>query len=220
MIMAFWTLWQKNNWFDIAAEQLITIRKAQFPGRIEAHLVESSEEAANELRYLAGSAGVHLTVHWSKENYYEYSALSSLKQFCDTSTENHSIVYFHGKNVTLKGIYATKWRWAMNHAILVDWQQRVEDLQQFDIAGFCHIVHPVFGPIFGGNFWWSTAAWIRGLPKPTIDTNRFLYEQWLFKRGGAKIKSLVSNGGEPHTDKYYTMNGNPQDRFIDFLASL
>ena len=220
MIAAFWTVWQRNNWYDIAAEQLLALRRAGFSGRLEAHLVESSEEGAHELRSLAGSAGVQLTTKWTKENCFEFSALSSLKNFCDNTAGEHEIVYFHAKNVTLKGICGTKWRWAMNHAVLVDWRRRVEDLQRFDVAGFCHIDHPSLGPIFGGNFWWSTAAWIRGLPKPVLDGNRFLYEQWLLSRPSARIKSLVADGGAPHTNEFYALHGNPQDRFISFLAGV
>jgi hypothetical protein len=218
VIAAFWYLWETNHWYDLAAEQLFTLSRAGFPGKIRLHLGGSSEWAAREVQALAGACGLQLEVAWDRRGRDEYPAVSALKAFCDQTPGDHKVLYFHGKNITLKGVCGTKWRWAMTQAVIVNWRNRLDDLRTHDVCGFCLKDDPSYRWIFAGNFWWATSRWIRSLPTPLPDQDRFHYEQWLLSRDGFKAKSLVSEGGSPHLEEFYVRHGNPQDRFLRFMA--
>jgi hypothetical protein len=218
VIVAYWTLWAVNNWFDIAAEQLLVLSRSGFPGRVELHVVEGTEFAVRELNYLVWSFGLQINIVAEPANRAEYPALSALKQFCDQNAGDHQVLYFHGKNVSLRGVYGTKWRWAMMHAVIVEWKDRLKDLLECDAVGFCLKNDRAYGWIFAGNFWWANASWIRRLSSPRADAGRFHCEQWLFTKPGIRAKSLVSQGGDPHTYDYYPVNDNPQNRLIRFLT--
>ena len=73
--------------------------------------------------------------------------------------------------------------------------------------------------MFAGNFWWARSDWIRRLHVPVVSPDRFYYESWLFSVPGMRGLSLVSDGGEPCQGTYYPHNGNPHEKYIEFLVS-
>ncbi|AMV24187.1 hypothetical protein VT84_07305 [Gemmata sp. SH-PL17] len=176
---AFWHLYAFGNWYDVAAEQLHCLARARFPGPVRAHLT-GSEVDAFELRALAGRFGVPVEVTRHPENRFEYPTLAALKAHCDRANAGEKVLYFHTKNVTGKGLYYTKWRWAMMASVVVPWRERVAELDRYDTIGFCRKGNEMYA----GNFWWARAAWVRRLPVPVPSPDRFRHETWLFSAPG------------------------------------
>ncbi len=128
------------------------------------------------------------------------------------------MLYFHAKNVTLKGPYNTKWRWLMNYLCLAQWRTRVEELKDHDAVGLCCKHDSTWKWIFAGNFWWARSSWLRRLPPIRHGRDRFDYERWVLSRDWFKAKSLCGEGGEPHHDAYYTERNFPQDDYLRWLV--
>ncbi len=215
---AYYYVWCHGPWFDIVGEQLATLGRAGFPATVNVFLGQSSEWAADEVRRLADACGVAVDVQWVGFNPQESLGVAALKRHVDATDTNEPVLYFHAKNVTLKGPYGTKWRWAMNLICLTQWRQRVAELGDHDATGFCYKNDKVYRDIFAGNFWWATSAWLRGLPPIGHGRSRFDYERWLLSKSGWRIKDHCGGPGEPVLDSFYAARGHPEDQFLRWLA--
>jgi hypothetical protein len=209
MMELWWHVYCMNHWFDIAAETLACLRRAEFPAVVHAGVV-GSEEDVNELRSLAGTIGVALQPQRFIHNAYEWPTLHALWQSCrDGGTV--PIGYIHTKGVTRPMPSYSKWRWMMQAHIVLAWRDRVADLKDFDAVGCCY--RPDW-PCFAGNWWWARAGWIQGLREPLETADRFAHERWLLSRPGFRVKSLVSTQDEPCYPQYYLRHGAPHRPFF------
>ena len=121
-------------------------------------------------------------------------------------------LYIHTKGVAnplwghvkKSDIYARDWRNLLEYFTVLKWQNCVELLQDKDCVGINYKTH--LGKHFSGNFWWSKSSYIRKLPKPVPECDRFVYEKWLFLNNPKKenlFSSRVNHYCNPYPDYLY-----------------
>jgi len=147
----------------------------------------------------------------------------------DAQQEDFRLCYIHTKGITavkkqlLAGNNATfmkyfYWRQYLNWGVLERWQECVDALDTYDIAGVNYQTDP--SPHYSGSFWWTTSQHIRSLPDPSTKdwwhqlqqetsnqwlktcSDRFRDEQWPCSRKGTKAFNI-------HTCDY-----NPAARIV------
>lgn len=123
------------------------------------------------------------------EQGYEQLTLRALHRWAQVAEPHTPVLYAHSKGITLHGqshlpgLLAQVWRESMTRHAVTGWVQCVALLRTYDAVG-CHWVtpetHPGFveAPMFGGNFWWSTAGYVAGLEEIS-DVSRFMAESWI-----------------------------------------
>ncbi len=169
----WWHIYCVNHWYDIAAETLLVLRRSGFPGKIWAEVTGAPGDE-HELQDLAGLVGVPLRTFRCGSNCFEYPAIHALWESCrDAPSAPPSVAYIHSKSVTKPTPTYTKWRWMMTVGILLDWRERVADLDRYDAVGCCYRAD---GPHFAGNWWWARRDWIAQLPEPRNTSDRFEHE--------------------------------------------
>jgi hypothetical protein len=93
-------------------------------------------------------------------------------------------LYLHSKGASDPSQWNDAWRRSMTISVVGHWRECIEKMEAgWDVVG-CHWLTPqqfpqlVATPFYGGNAWWSTAEYLRTLPKPLRDT-RHDAEAWL-----------------------------------------
>ena len=111
-----------------------------------------------------------------------------------------AVLYAHTKGVSDRNGWTKVWRRSMTLALVDDWRKCVSLLEgDLDAVG-CHWLtqapekwvvpprvtpHPPVTGIFGGNFWWAKADYLRRLPPPLMNA-RYDAELWL-GQGNPKV---------------------------------
>jgi hypothetical protein len=104
-------------------------------------------------------------------------------------------LYAHTKSAHDPSDINVDWRKSMCFYNVVRWQPAIEGLgSEFDTAG-CHWL----GDMYGGNYWWATAAYLRTLP-PLEYESRWHAEGWISKGEGNRVKDL--NPGHPGSRRF------------------
>lgn len=144
----------------------------------------------------------------------ENLTLVMIEEWLKKNTSEAYICYFHAKGCThpLNDALRTPWRRCMNRHVIHNWRLCVEAIESGSEAAGCHWMIPPATPsgqfIFGGNFWWAKASFLRTLPS--------IYERARIKESG--IGSLesryesevwIGNGPRPPIVKDFHPNWNP-----------
>lgn len=107
---------------------------------------------------------------------WEIPTLKSLKDYCDSVSEETYVLYIHHKGVTHIGNEAVNdWRNLMMYFNVTKWRECVEQLDNgHDTAGVLwrgnyHHLH------YSGNFWWAKSSYIKKLPavRMPVENNYF-----------------------------------------------
>lgn len=107
---------------------------------------------------------------------------------------DNPILYCHTKGSANPSPFSISWRQSMTKHLIYRWDECLEKLNEVDAVG-CHwltkVEYPEFIeiPIFGGNFWWATAKYVRQLPPLDYDS-RHDAEAWL-GRGNPSTYDLL-----------------------------
>lgn len=209
--MIWYHVYCANHWYDVVAESLMAIKRAEIPGTVRVQLVGSLLDEFH-FRELATIIGVDCDVMRSSVNKFEYPAIRDIWQ-CSQNQDGPAC-YMHSKGVTNPSPVFTKWRWMMTDKILHEWKDRVEDLKSYDAVGCC-LCTRWKNHEFAGNFWWARHEWIRSLPEPIITHDRMYYEDWLLSVSPVRAKTLIAQNSEPCQASFYTTNGNPHQQFLE-----
>jgi hypothetical protein len=94
------------------------------------------------------------------------------------------VLYGHTKGASRRDYSTVGWRTVMINQVVRHWERNLLLLEDHDAVG-CHwlTVHQYTGmiansPIFGGNFWMATTAYIRRLQAIGLD-GRYRAEEWI-----------------------------------------
>ena len=144
-------------------------------------------------------------------NQFEYPTLSLLYEFAKQDENNSNILYFHTKGVSRSSNNVTDWKNMMAYFNIEKWEDRVEELKQFDATG-CNLSkghqQGMRAMWFAGNFWWSKSDYVKKLQDPnTWKSNRLMAEFWLGMANGNF--NLVHHSGINHYQKPY-----PKEKYI------
>lgn len=151
-------------------------------------------------KLLSFPPGTRILVHGDSAN-SELPTIHFLKKWI-LGHEDWYVCYFHlkGSRYTNDPL-TTAWRDCMTHAVIVNWERCVRDLDNgFESVG-CHWLVPEKFPtinnwstfpqfpkvgkpaMWGGNFWWSKASFLAQLPEmqkfPNGRPDFFLAEHWI-----------------------------------------
>jgi len=107
---------------------------------------------------------------------YEFPTLSRMKEDCDSTNENFSVLYLHLKGLTSGG---NEWRSKMLDVVVDKHEECLSCLNEYHAAGtLLSMPYEAKGKFpwhFSGNFWWSTSKHIRNLPHPNNAKKDFYF---------------------------------------------
>lgn len=144
----------------------------------------------------------------------ENLTLVMIEQWLKQNAGEAYVLYFHAKGCThpINDGLRTPWRNCMTRHVIHNWRLCVAALNAgYDAAG-CHWMTPPATPpgqfIFGGNFWWAKASFLRTLPS--------IYERARIKESGIKAfesryesEVWIGNGPQPPRVKDFHPGWNP-----------
>jgi hypothetical protein len=184
-------------WRPILAEHVAALRDTGIDWDVTVGLAGPAADRREARIWLAGALpGCHLT---EANKGWEQITLAALYRWARHAPAWEPVFYAHAKGVTHpvdlsdESVFVAAWRRAMTAELLTGWQECVSSLAEFDAAGCCWLdperFNPVFVrqvqswryrrvPMFGGNFWWSSAGYAARLGRPPA-ANRFDAELWI-----------------------------------------
>lgn len=184
------------------------------------------EDAANEI-YIGingdRSSAVHAAGLLPKKAMVTYHGVESrnenmtivlIEEWLKRYSKEAYVLYFHAKGSThpANDPLRTPWRKCMMRHTVHNWRLCVSALDSGVEATGCHWMTPPSTPpghfIFGGNFWWAKASFLRTLPS--------IYERDRIKESGIKAyesryesEVWIGNGQRPPAVKDFHPNWNP-----------
>ena len=114
-----------------------------------------------------------------------------MSKFCEGTPAN--ICYFHTKGVYSETIPANtgvkSWRDYLNYFTITKWKENVDKLKEgFDVVGVNYDYNDMHNDyVIGGNFFWTKSEYIKTLPFPEKEDNRFKAETWILKNKDRKV---------------------------------
>ena len=136
-------------------------------------------------------------IHWNSENEYEFGCLKIIKNYCDGNSAN--ICYFHTKGVYSETVPANvgvkTWRDFLNYFTITRWKDNIEKLKDYDIVGVNYDYNDMHKDyVIGGNFFWTKSDYVKTLPFPEKESNRFNAERWILTNNDRKVFELFNSG--------------------------
>lgn len=139
-------------------------------------------------------------------NIFEGQTLELLWGEVDDLPDDACILYMHNKGTITNAPPVAAWRETLINEMITKWESCVPLLNLYDVVAVSdsHVLNSN-SVITSGNFWWSTAKYLKTLPDPIDSTKylntchpgdidyRYCFERW-----------ITTN--KPHT--YYTCNMN------------
>lgn len=169
---------------ELMLEQLVRFCKSDLATEAKNVFVTMNGDLVKFLdvaRLLENNPNVRMVHTASTSNLMEWPGLNYLKQFCDSQTEEHYVMYWHTKGVTHRSNLGVRdWRLYLEYWNIDRWRDCVEELDnEFDTVGTNWIDEKFLGADrvirnwkhYSGNFWWARASYIKKLkPLPHPDT--------------------------------------------------
>ena len=103
---------------------------------------------------------------------WEWPTLNFLKEYCDNSSEDFNLLYFHLKGVN-GNPYARDWRRFMEYWNIDHWRDCVARLEEgYETVGVNHAIGTDYWEHYSGNFWWAKSSYIKKLDR-LIDPEKY-----------------------------------------------
>ena len=163
------------------------------------------EKITDEFEYIPNSVNINQTELWT---------LNRLRNECKELDTNTSILYIHTKGATKPTIEREQWREYMERELIDNYKFHLDILSKgFSSSGVLMGIPYWSSSIYGGNFWWTTAGYIKSLPEDlgwgnwNPNTNRTDYNAV----GWAETRFL-NNGSNynPYTIPFFNIEGVEQ----------
>jgi hypothetical protein len=121
---------------------------------------------AEALKDMAAAHGINLTVVENSRFLTDYEMPTIRALWQHACRESAAFMYTHTKNVSHPD-YAggNAWRRLMSLYVIVDWQENLKLLSEFDVVG-ANWHDDIHFPHFHGNFWMARGDWLAHLPDP------------------------------------------------------
>lgn len=175
----------------------------------EKQKVRLFEKITDEFEYIPNAVKVYQCELWT---------LKVLQNECKELEDDTSILYIHTKGATKPTVERTQWREYMERELIDNYKFHIDILSKgFSSSGVLMGIPYWSSTIYGGNFWWTTAGYVKTLPEdldwgdwhPTKmdmnNTNNFGYMGWAETRFLNKGKDY-----NPYTIPFFQINGVEQ----------
>jgi hypothetical protein len=185
----FYHLYAAGRWREPVTEHLAALSRVGFDNPLYAGLVGSRAQRAVARDALA-QAGRSVVIVAEADDGWEQVTLCLAHRW---ARENDgAVLYAHTKGAYSPGAFQDAWRRSMTSALLSDLEGNLKLLEAGYEAIGSHWLTPeefpperrhtdgrwTTTPYFGGNFWLATAAFLRTLPEPALES-RHDAEVWL-----------------------------------------
>lgn len=196
-----------NNWEKIVNEQVRTIIDSGLVKECKAiYITLLSPTEINLAETIFLPAPFVVRFQSNDLGLYESKILNLMREDCIKMTPDESknvhIWYIHSKGISTKHqnprthLKIRDWRRLMEYFVITNWRDCVKTLENgFDTAGINYHLSP--SPHYSGNFWWSTADYIKKLPELPIPCN-YKYPEFWITRANAKAHCFF----ESHVNHY------------------
>jgi hypothetical protein len=135
-------------------------------------------------------AGIPVPDRWAEaDDGWEQVTLRQIHADVHKTASEYAVLYAHTKGAGSDTPLNAYWRRSMTWHVVSQWRKCVKLLEDgdYDTAG-CHWLTPethhrpprffVHTPMYGGNFWWAKASYLRQLPPPGTGY-RHQSEEWV-----------------------------------------
>jgi len=168
-----------GSWQQIAGEHFEALRTAEFPGEVHVGIIGKDQARVSSWLDMAWPGWTAAT---GARFGYEQVTLYSLHEWSQGVAPNTPVLYAHTKGVWRSSHHQGLWRRCMQDTCVTGWRQCVAKLiEGYDVTG-AHYLMPddraVGVPMMAGNYWWTTAGYLSGLPHPRI-RDRYDAEAWV-----------------------------------------
>lgn len=181
MIRHYYHVYADGQWLDPVGEHLAALAEITEPMMVTVGIVGAPGRCA-EVREVLAAAGLDGARYVEAPTGWEQVTLDLLRS--DLATGHCSpVLYAHTKGAHDPSPINIEWRRSMTRRVIGGWRECLDRLFEADAVG-CHwltrdrwptLIH---NPIFGGNFWWANADYLRRLP-PLAYGNRWDAEKWV-----------------------------------------
>lgn len=172
----FYHVYAEGDWEEAANEHYTAIKEHGLGSRLEGIYLGIVGTDANReaVKKLTKSYDLDCQTHVRAEapHAWEQLTLEALRRHCAVNDGN--VLYAHTKSAANHTPINIGWRSSMCYYNVVKWEEAIQHLETADTVG-CHWVNDA---IWGGNYWWATARYIRRLP-PLKHQNRYQAEEWI-----------------------------------------
>lgn len=160
------------------------------------------EKITDEFEYVPNAVKINQTELWT---------LNKLRNDCKELADNTSILYIHTKGATKPTIEREQWREYMERELIDNYKFHLNILTKgFSSSGVLMGIPYWSSSIYGGNFWWTTAGYVKSLPEdlgwgnwnPNTDRTDYSAVGW------AENRFLnTSSNYNPYTIPFFNING-------------
>lgn len=185
----FYHAYADGNWKTAADEHLSAIAPIPFTHRCLG-VVGTPRHRAEVSAYFPG-----WEVVVEADTGYEDLTLNRLRAFAQDA--EGKVLYAHTKGAGTSYWFNDLWRQRMTEGVAGQWQRCVTLLDSHDAVGSYWLTPQEWGagvvgpiPLFAGNFWWATTAYLRKLPE-IAPISRYEAEVWVGKNN-PKIFCLLA----------------------------
>lgn len=149
----------------------------------------------------------------NEPNIFEGQTLRAIHQ-ADLPDDAY-VLYIHNKGATSNSTYVAAWREALNLEMITNWRLCYNLLHYSDVVGVSdtHVLRSNC-VITSGNFWWTTAKYLKTLPDPIDSTKyldkhhpgdpdyRYCFERWITSNN-PEIEFIRNLNVDPYIEYYF-----------------
>lgn len=204
-IYHFYHIFSNGKWKLPLSSHLSALKESKLINEIGSIKFGISGESRDEVDAFLRDQEIEFDILVDSKSKWEQQTLIPLHEF---SKQNEGVVFYaHTKGASSSNSYSLSWRTSMTFFNVIQWQNNIEYLRNYDIVG-CHWIDSgikdgkTIPPFFGGNFWWANCSFISQLQKPNNE-NRWEAEIWLtsnFKNIFPRYKDV--NPGWPKDENF------------------
>lgn len=201
-IQVFYHIWNPAGgtiWQFLVDEQIKRLFLSGLPNQARIRCSITAQNHEEILSFVGLYPWVEVIESTNDESEYEGRTLKHLYRECTDDPSTKVVCYFHTKGIryfssecppnVFKAI--NSWRHFLEWGTIDRWKDAVAALSSHDVAGVNYKASP--WPHMSGNFWWSTAGYVRGLIDPVggeyphhpqagpdpVSVRRLNFERWI-----------------------------------------
>ena len=196
-IVGVYHVYCEKGWEPIVRRQMDTLRRSgllERTSRFCVSVITLHDDDLDRLRAVIDTPKLEIIAVNTDPSVYEYPALNFIRQCAQEG--DALFYYFHSKGISYQALdtndrrfrsFVSKivaWCEMLEYFIFDQWRVAVNTLTHGYDAYGCYQWPPREYTMFSGNFWWTTASYVRTLPafdEEVIRKSRFYSEVWLYE---------------------------------------